>query len=108
VFLVAGINLLLGLTLVSNFELLTSMVCFGALVGFVMVNLSVIVQFRRDPARSLARHVLSPLLGMIVTGFVLWNTDEHAKLAGLAWLAAGAIVFLVLRLLGRPTEVADT
>jgi amino acid transporter len=107
VFLVAAINMALGLTLVSSFELLTSMVCFGALIGFFMVNLSVIVHFRRDPARSWPRHLLSPLLGMIITGFVLWNTDVHAKYAGLAWLVAGAAFYLVLRLLGRPTEVAD-
>ena len=107
VFLVAAVNLLLGLTLVSSFELLTSMVCFGALIGFVMVNLSVIAQFRRDPARAWARHVVAPLLGIVITGFVLWNTDPHAKLAGLAWLAAGAVFFVALRLLGRPTAVAD-
>lgn len=107
VFLVAGVNLILGLFLVSSFELLTSMVCFGALIGFVMVNLSVIAQFRRDPERSWLRHLVAPLLGMIITGFVLWNTDWHAKLAGAAWLAAGAIFYLVLRLMGRPTDVAD-
>jgi len=105
--LVAGINLVLGLTLVSSFELLTSMVCFGALIGFFMVNLSVIAWFRRDPERSWLRHIVSPLLGMVITGFVLWNTDMHAKIAGLAWLAAGAIFFLALRFTGRPIEVAD-
>ena len=107
VFLVAAINLVLGLTLVSSFELLTSMVCFGALIGFVMVNLSVIVRFWREPERSWLRHVVSPLLGMIVTGFVLWNTDANAKLAGLAWLSAGAVYYLVLWLMGRSTAVAD-
>jgi len=107
VFLVAGVNLVLGLFLVSSFELLTSMVCFGALIGFFMVNLSVIVQFRRDPERSWPRHVAAPLLGMAITFFVLWNTDPHAKLAGLCWLAAGAAFYLALRTMGRPTEVAD-
>jgi amino acid transporter len=108
VFLVAGINLVLSLTLVSSLELLASMVCFGALVGFVMVNLSVIAHFRRDPAWSWPRHIVSPLLGMIITGFVLWNTDLHAKIAGLFWLAAGAVFYLILRWLGRSTEVVET
>lgn len=66
-----------------------------------------IAHFRRDPSRSWPRHVIAPLIGMVITGFVLWNTDLHAKLAGAAWLAAGAIFYLALRLLGRPTEVAD-
>jgi amino acid transporter len=108
VFLVAAINLILGLSLVSNLELLASMVCFGALIGFIMVNLSVIAHFRRDLARSWPRHLVAPLLGMIVTGFVLWNTDPIAKIAGLAWLAAGAIFYLILRWTGRSTKVADT
>ena len=107
VFLVAAVNLILGLTLVSSLALLTSMVCFGALVGFLMVNLSVIAHFRGDPDRSWLRHMVSPLLGMIITGFVLWNTDRNAWIAGAAWLGAGAIFYVVLRLTGRSTKVAD-
>ena len=43
----------------------------------------------------------------IITGFVLWNTGRPAWIAGAAWLAAGVLFYLVLRLTGRPTEVAD-
>jgi amino acid transporter len=97
VFLVAAINLVLGILFVSQLELLTSMVCFGALIGFLFVNLSVIAHFRRDPGRSWLNHLVSPLLGMLITALVLWNAGVTAQLAGLAWLAAGACFWLVQR-----------
>jgi amino acid transporter len=101
VFLVAAITLALGLLLVNAFELLTSMVCFGALIGFAMVNASVIACFRNRPDRSWLRHIISPLLGLAITGFVLWNAETNAKIAGLGWLGIGAVYFLMLRRMGR-------
>jgi uncharacterized membrane protein HdeD (DUF308 family) len=62
---------------------------------------------RRDPERSWLKHIVSPALGVVITGFVLWNTDPNAKMAGVSWLAAGALFYLVLRRLGRSTDVAD-
>ncbi len=94
VFLVAAINLVLGLVFVAQLELLTSMVCFGALIGFLFVNLSVIAHFRREPGRSWRDHVLSPVLGMLITALVLWNAGVTAQIAGLVWLAAGACLHL--------------
>jgi len=102
VFLVAAITLGLGLLLVNAFELLTSMVCFGALIGFLMVNASVIACFWARPDRSWLEHVVSPVLGLAVIGFVLWNAEANAKIAGLCWLAVGVVYFLSLRFMGRP------
>jgi amino acid transporter len=105
VFLVAAITLALGLLLVNAFELLTSMVCFGALIGFLMVNASVIACFWNRPGRSWLTHIVSPLLGLAITGFVLWNAEANAKIAGLSWLAVGAVYFAALRLMGRATAL---
>ncbi|MGH6873010.1 MAG: APC family permease [Rhizomicrobium sp.] len=106
VFLVAAITLALGLLLVSQFELLTSMVCFGALIGFLLVNASVIFRFWHDPARQWLAHVVSPALGFAITGFVLWNAEANAKLAGACWLVLGAGYFLALRATGRSTALS--
>jgi amino acid transporter len=105
VFLVAAITLALGLLLVRQFELLTSMVCFGALIGFLLVNASVIVRFWNDPARQWLAHVISPALGFAITFFVLWNAETNAKIAGLSWLGVGLVFFLVLRRMGRATRL---
>ncbi|HEY1632290.1 MAG TPA: APC family permease [Rhizomicrobium sp.] len=107
VFLVAGVTLALGLFMVSKLELLTSMVSFGALAGFLLVNASVLFQFWRDPARHWLRHVAVPVLGMAITGYVLWNAEANAKIAGAAWLVVGAVFFLVLRRLGRPADLSE-
>ena len=108
VFLVATITLLLSLTLVSSLELLASMVSFGALLGFVMVNLSVIMYFRKTAERSWWTHIVAPTLGALVTGFVLLNSNVHAKIAGLCWLGLGLGYYLTLRFLGRSVALAET
>jgi len=50
-------------------------------------------------------HVLSPLIGFAIIGFVLVNADVHAKVGGLIWLAIGAVILIGLRLAGRSTEL---
>lgn len=107
VFLVAGLTLVIGLLMVNQFEKITSMVCFGALIGFLMVNVSVIVRFWNDPARKWLAHVISPTLGFAITGYVLWNAEPMAKIAGAVWLALGVVFFFVLKFLGKPTELNE-
>ena len=81
----------------DNLEGALSLVSFGAISGFVMVNLSVIIYFvikqkKRDP-KSLVKFGLMPAVGLVVS-IVLWiGIDSHAKMLGLVWLAAG-IVYL--------------
>ncbi len=101
ILLVGAITLAIGLG-VRGLELLTSIVCFGALLGFAMVNASVIVHVWRERGAAGWIGFLSPLLGLAVTLGVLFNTSYHAKLAGLAWLATG-ILFYVFR---RPAPLS--
>ena len=101
VFLVAGVTVVLGIGFVSQMELLTSMVCFGALFGFLMVHISVLAHYRQNPDRHWFRHTLSPAIGFIIIGYVLWSSEENAKIAGSLWLAVGALSLLVLKFRGR-------
>lgn len=106
IFLVAGVTLVLGLLLVGKLELLTSMVAFGALVGFLLLHLSVIVYFMvRKRSTNWLRYLIAPAIGFAVIAYVLWNAQEAAKVAGGCWLFAGLVVFLVLRA-RRPRAVA--
>ena len=68
---------------------------FGALIGFFMLHLSVIVYFRKDQNRF--RHLALPAIGLVIIAYVLWNAEANAKIAGLCWMAAGVVVFLVMR-----------
>lgn len=108
VFLIAVITLALGLLLVDNLELLTSMVSFGALVGFLLLHLSVMAHFLwHAKSRNWLRHLLAPGAGFLVIGTVLWNAEANAKIAGGGWLLIGLVVFLTLKALKRPVVLPE-
>jgi amino acid transporter len=94
---IAFVNLVTALIFAHSFELLTTLVCFGALVGFLMLHASVLVHFRRLRSRQWGRHVFVPLIGAAVMLFVLWNMARDAQLVGLAWLAVGWVSWLIAR-----------
>jgi amino acid transporter len=103
---VALVTLILGFALANELELLTSMVNFGALTGFLMLHLSVMVHFLwRQKSRDWLRHLIAPLIGFAIIAYVLLNMAAPAKIAGLAWLAVGAVALAVLKLKGKPAEI---
>jgi amino acid transporter len=102
IFLVAAVTLVLGIGMVNNLELLTSMVSFGALLGFLLLHSSVIGHFAwRGKSRDWLRHWLAPGIGFLIIAYVLWNAEANAKMAGTLWLLAGAILFGALRIARR-------
>jgi len=103
---VAAVSLVLGLFFVGQVGLLSSLVNFGALFSFLMLHVSVVVFFViKRRTRTFGAHVLSPVIGFAIIGFVLVNADVHAKVGGLIWLAIGAVILIGLRLAGRSTEL---
>ena len=106
IFLIAAITLVLGVFLVDKLELLTSMVSFGALVGFLLLHISVMAYFLlRKRSRNWPRHLIVPLIGLAIIAFVLWNAEANAKIAGVLWMVAGLGLFVTLRLTGRSTAL---
>ena len=106
IFLIAAVTLALGLFMVDQLELLTSMVSFGALLGFLLLHVSVFAHFVvRGNSRNWLRHLVVPTIGFVIVGYVLWNAEANAKIAGAVWLAAGAVLFVALRLTGRSTAL---
>jgi amino acid transporter len=97
IFLVAAVTLVLGVALVDQFELLTSMVSFGALLGFLLLHASVVAHFFRTGRGEWLRHLVVPAVGFLIVGYVLWNAERNAILAGVGWLALGLVLLLVLR-----------
>jgi len=103
---VAAVSLVLGLFFVGQVGLLSSLVNFGALFSFLMLHVSVVVFFViKRRTWTFGAHVLSPVIGFAIIGFVLVNADVHAKVGGLIWLAIGAVILIGLRLAGRSTEL---
>jgi amino acid transporter len=106
VFLIAAITLVLSLWMIDQLELLSSMVSFGALVGFLLLHVSVIAHFVwHERSRDWLRHLAAPGIGFVIIGYVLWNAETNAKIAGGLWLLSGLTLFAALRLLRRPAHL---
>lgn len=100
------LSLALTIGLLDKFELLVQFVNFGALTGFLTLHLSVIVYgFRGRDRYDLFRHLISPVLGFAVIGYIVWNMDDKAKILGLSWMAVGAVWLIGLKLMGRRAEL---
>jgi amino acid transporter len=108
VYLVAGLTLVLGVTLVDQLELFTSMVSFGALLGFLTLQVSVVAYFVvRKRSRNWGRHLITPAIAFAIVGYVLWNAEANAKIAGAAWMALGVVVYVLRRLTKRRVQNSD-
>jgi len=102
ILLTAAVTLVLGIFMVDQLELLTSMVNFGALAGFLALHASVVIWFIvRQRSRRWISHLISPVLGFVIVAYVLINAQTNAKLAGLIWLALGVVILIVIRFRGK-------
>lgn len=94
----SAVSLATALLLVNRLDLLTSIVNFGALSGFLMLHVSVIRQFPgAQGSEHWFRHRLAPLCGIAVVLGVFAGMTRLALVTGLAWLAAGTALALVRR-----------
>lgn len=94
---VAAISLACGLAFSDRIDDLSKIVNFGALTGFLLLHLSVINHFFiRERSGDWLRHVVCPLAGLLVIGYVLYEMDSAAKLLGAAWIGIGVVYYLVL------------
>lgn len=93
----------------DGLDIVTSIVDVGALVGFVMVHVSVIAYFvarRRGGKPSVLRHVVIPVAGAASLLLVLVNSAASALVVGGAWLIVGLVIMVARRRQRRdgPTE----
>jgi len=98
----AIISLSVALAMRNQLDNLATIVNFGALSGFLLLQMSVINYFGvRLRSRAWFAHWLAPLLGIAVVLAVFSGMSALAMKVGLAWLGAGMIYGLVLRLRHR-------
>lgn len=107
VLLVAVISLALGLALVGQVGLLSSLVNFGALFSFLMLHLSVAFHFLvRRRERTYGMHLVVPVIGFGIIAYVLYNADSNAQIGGSCWLLLGIVVLLIRRLTHRSPDLS--
>lgn len=95
---IAALSLVIGIVGASAQGFLTTLVTFGAITAYILLNLSVIYRFGIvGKSGQLFTHWISPLLGTAVLGYALWNASNQTKLIGLAWLVLGVLAALYFR-----------
>lgn len=76
-----------------------SLVNFGALLGFVMVNISVIshyfVRNKRRHGTDIIKFLICPIIGAIICATIWLNLDVLSKTLGAIWLTIGFIALAV-------------
>jgi amino acid transporter len=86
--------------LLMNFQIAVELLNFGAFVGFILVNLSVIQHFyisqKQRSTRTIFSNLLFPLAGTIICIYVWMSLSTKAKLTGFAWLAIGVIYVSII------------
>ncbi|MDE2305626.1 MAG: APC family permease, partial [Gammaproteobacteria bacterium] len=98
----SGISLAVALAMRNRMDALATIVNFGALCGFLMLHVSVLVEFAwRRRSRRWLIHWVSPVLGLAVVLVVLSGMRVDALVVGLAWLGAGILWGLTLRARNR-------
>lgn len=97
---IAVVSALSLLVLWIDLATLASMISFGALVAFSVVNLSVIkhhlIDARQRTARAWLAYGLLPLVGSVLTAWLWTSLQRQSLVVGLAWLAAGTAYLLIL------------
>jgi amino acid transporter len=93
---VAAISVVIAFLYRSDPSGITYLVNFGALTGFLCLHASVVRHYLiRHRSRNFLVHLVVPLLGAVVIGYVWWGLDPKAKLLGLGWVVAGAIILAI-------------
>lgn len=107
--LIAGLSLVVGILGTTEQELLTTLVTFGALTAYILLNIAVIVHFGVvSRSRNVFLHWISPLVGTLVLGYALWNASTNAQVIGLIWLAIGAAIATYWHLRGRNRKASPS
>ncbi|WP_348770172.1 APC family permease [Arthrobacter sp. E3] len=107
IILVSVVSAILVLFFVGQIDLISSLVNFGALFSFMLLHVAVVVLYiGRKKSRNFLLHLVAPIIGFLILGYVLLNANIDAKVGGIVWLVVGAAVFAYYRKTGRKTDLA--
>lgn len=85
---------------IAGFQLVVELLNFGAFVGFILVNLSVIRHYylrqHRRSGLQFFSNLVAPALGAVACTYVWLSLSHNAKIAGFVWLGVGVIYLAIL------------
>ena len=93
-----------GIFYADNLLGAAELVSFGCILGFIMVNISVILHFYkhkglRDGAKNKIMYLIVPLIGAIVLAIAFIFVGKGAKILGCIWLLIG-LIYLAIKTKG--------
>ncbi|HMK86041.1 MAG TPA: APC family permease [Steroidobacteraceae bacterium] len=98
----SAISLGVALLMKNRLDDLASIVNFGALSGFLLLHVSVLVRFGvKMRSRQIGTHWIVPICGILVVAAVFSGMSALAVRVGMSWLAAGLVYGLVLGAMHR-------
>ena len=108
--------LITPVALFCSLEVITTMVSFGALFGFILLNCAVIIKFylQNEEARKglngkeLFSYLVCPFIGLIVDAWIFINLGFNAHTVGFLWLFSGFLYLVwVTRFFKSPVPQLD-
>lgn len=111
-YVTGSIGLVLGLYFVTQREdfgltLVSTLVNFGALTAFTVLHLAVIIHFKiRNKSSDNFRHLLVPILGIALLGYVVIKANVAAQTVGVIWAAVGLALLLIAVATGRKPKLS--
>ena len=111
-FVTGFISVALGLYMVTQREdfgltLITTLVNFGALTAFIVLHISVIVHHKiRGGSSDNWRHLVVPIMGIVLLGFVVIKANVAAQQVGLTCAGLGIVLLLILIVSGRKPKLS--
>lgn len=95
--LIAVISLIITMGFSTTILSLTEVINFGALTAFLVLHLTVIYYFMyKQKSKQYVKHLVLPLIGFAIIGYVWINLNPLAIKLGGAWVVIGIIIFLVV------------
>ncbi|WP_245917517.1 APC family permease [Bacillus canaveralius] len=103
---VAGISLVVTVFFASKIDGLASLVNLGALTAFLFLHISVINYFiRKKKSKDYLNHLLFPVIGLFIIGFVWYSLDATSKQLGFIWMAIGIVYMIYLKLVKKDSSL---
>ena len=82
---------------VLSIDDISRLVNFGALSAFCVLHFTVIWHFfYKGKSKNLVKHLILPLIGLIIVAYVWINLEGAAKTLGIIWICVGVVYYLIL------------
>ena len=91
--LVAALSTVIGFIAINKSDLVTAIVTFGSLTAYALLHIAVVRYFARQggTVRWFA-HRISPVVGIVILAYALWQAPVEAKWLASVWLVLGAVI----------------